>query len=213
MWWIRLLILLIGYAFGLIQTGYFYSKCKGVNLKQQGSGNTGATNTLRIMGGKAAGIVFLGDFLKAFIPCFAVRLLFREKGTDAYVYFAYMALGVNLGNNFPFYLKFNGGKGIAAALGSALALNWQCFLVIAVIGCAIVFSTRLVSLGSLCGCVLCIALNFVLGNYLWGAEMFAPYVIEFYIVYDLSLIISILRHHENIGRLLQGKENRISFRE
>ena len=102
---IRIIMIVIGYAFGLIQTGFFYGKITGNDLRKEGSGNTGATNALRTHGIKAALIIFFFDALKAFIPCFAVRMFFKD---DAYcfVYLLYTALGVILGNDYPVYLRF-----------------------------------------------------------------------------------------------------------
>ncbi|MBD9156739.1 MAG: glycerol-3-phosphate acyltransferase, partial [Lachnospiraceae bacterium] len=92
---IRLACVAIGYVFGLFQTGYIYGELKGTDIRQHGSGNAGATNALRTLGWKAGLITLLGDCFKC---VFAVLLGM------------YAALGVILGHNFPFYLKFKGGK-------------------------------------------------------------------------------------------------------
>ena len=125
---IRLLLVIVGYAFGLFQTGYIYGKITGNDLRKVGSGNTGATNALRTHGFKAAFLIFFFDALKAFIPCFAVRLIFMNDSLR-WVYLMYTALGVILGNDYPFYLKFKGGKGVAATCGYAFAWNWAYTLI------------------------------------------------------------------------------------
>ena len=66
----RIICLVMGYVFGLFQTGYIYGKVKGIDIRQHGSGNSGSTNALRVMGVRAGALVFLGDFLKTVIPCF-----------------------------------------------------------------------------------------------------------------------------------------------
>ena len=73
---IRVILLLIGYCFGLFQTGYIYSKAHGVDIRTRGSGNAGSTNVLRVFGLKGGLTTFVGDFLKSFIPCMAVKLFF-----------------------------------------------------------------------------------------------------------------------------------------
>ena len=73
----QIICLAMGYVFGLFQTGFIYGRSKGIDIRQHGSGNSGSTNALRVMGVKAGLIVFMGDFLKTVIPCFLVRILFR----------------------------------------------------------------------------------------------------------------------------------------
>ena len=97
---IRVLLLIIGYCCGLLQTGYLYGKMKGVDIRKQGSGNSGATNTLRVLGAKAGIIVFFGDMLKCLIPCLIVHYALGFESQAAYVYMMYMAIGVILGHNF-----------------------------------------------------------------------------------------------------------------
>ncbi len=122
----RILCLAMGYAFGLIQTGYFYGKLHSVDLHKYGSGNVGTTNALRVLGWKAGLIVFLGDFLKTVIPCMLVRfVLFQDRPEMTYVLMLYTAFGVILGHNYPFYMGFKGGKGIAATAGLIFSMDWR----------------------------------------------------------------------------------------
>ena len=114
----RLAALAIGYVFGLFQTAYIYGRLKGIDIRQYGSGNAGTTNTLRVLGTKAGLIVLAGDILKCILAIVAVRLLFTDSHADGYYLLAmYAALGAILGHNYPFYLGFKGGKGIAATAG------------------------------------------------------------------------------------------------
>ncbi len=109
----RIICLVVGYAFGLIQTGFIYSKIKHTDIRNHGSGNAGTTNVLRTFGAKGGAITFLGDFLKAVIPVLIVGFIFREQGIEAVkMYQMYTSLGVVLGHDFPFFMGFKGGKGI-----------------------------------------------------------------------------------------------------
>lgn len=205
---IRLLLIVGGYVFGLFQTGYFLGKITGRDLRKEGSGNTGATNTLRVMGLKYALIVFFFDALKAFIPCLIVRFIFK---TDPYkfVYLMYTALGVILGNDYPFYLHFKGGKGVAASSGYALAWNWMIWLFGMGLFFLIAVTTGYVSLASIttvitivvAGVFYCIKMGFS-----------APVFIEFMVILTALQAILIWRHRTNIQRLLAGKENRFGHK-
>ncbi|MBO7364047.1 MAG: glycerol-3-phosphate 1-O-acyltransferase PlsY [Lachnospiraceae bacterium] len=204
---IRLLLLAIGYLFGLFQTGYIVSRVTGVNLREKGSGNTGATNALRVMGFKNALIVFLGDALKAFIPCFAVRMIFRE---DPYclVYLAWTALGVMLGNDYPFYLKFKGGKGVSVAAGWVLAWSWAVWLPAISLFFVIALTTGLVSLSSIIANLVVVVLAGVYLFVKYSPEWLTPPNIEFWIMTAVLAGLVIFRHKDNIVRLLNGTENR-----
>jgi glycerol-3-phosphate acyltransferase PlsY len=132
----RIIALLIGYGFGLFQTGYLYGKSKGIDIRQQGSGNAGTTNSLRVLGWKAGIITFAGDLLKAVFAVLLVKLIFH--GT-------YAGFGTVLGHNFPCYLQFRGGKGIACTTGVILAVCPPAVICCAVGFLIIVGITRYVS--------------------------------------------------------------------
>ena len=119
-----IICLVLGYIFGCFQTGYFYGKLfKGIDVRNYGSGNAGTTNTLRTLGKPAGYIVFLGDALKAVFAVWIVRyLLFPGLGDVTKILETVTALGVVLGHNYPFYMNFKGGKGIAATFGCFLGL-------------------------------------------------------------------------------------------
>lgn len=119
----RIIALLIGYGFGLFQTGYLYGKSKGIDIRKQGSGNAGTTNSLRVLGWKAGIITFAGDLLKAVFAVLLVKLIFHGTyGADTKVLELYAGFGTVLGHNFPCYLQFRGGKGIACTTGVILAV-------------------------------------------------------------------------------------------
>ena len=115
---IRLVCLLIGYVFGLFQTAYIIGKAHGIDIRNYGSGNSGTTNMMRTMGTKAGLLTFAGDCLKCMFAVALVRALFSAKYPDIMPLLVfYTAAGVILGHNYPFYLNFRGGKGIAATAG------------------------------------------------------------------------------------------------
>ena len=208
MWWIRLILIAVGYLFGLFQTGFFYGKITGVDLRKSGSGNTGATNALRVTGFKGAFIVFLFDALKAFIPCLAVRLIFRDDPYK-FVYLIYTALGVILGNDYPFYLKFKGGKGVAATCGWCFAWLWHFTLGGLALFFTIAFTTGYVSLSSIIASLYIIGVAVVFGFMEFSPAPFTnPIFLEFFVIVVFLSLLLIWRHKSNVKRLLTGTENR-----
>ncbi len=204
----RVICLAVGYLFGLFQTGYLYGKMKGMDIRNYGSGNSGSTNALRVMGKKAGLVVFIGDVVKTMLPCLGARLFFAGQPDYVYVYILYTAFGVILGHNFPFYLGFKGGKGIAATAGLIASLDWRLAAICLAAFLLIVALTRYVSLGSL----VVEAIFF-----LWSAWMAAAggYGLtaasgrEFTAVAFLIAAMAYWRHRANIRRLLHGTENKI----
>lgn len=208
---IRLLCLLIGYVFGLLQTAYILGKSKGIDIREHGSGNAGTTNTLRVMGKKAGLIVFLGDVFKTFFAILTVYFVFRNRYPEmVYLLKLYAGFGAILGHNFPFYLHFKGGKGIASMGGMILAFYWPFIPVGAVAFFATFAITNYVSLGSLImsGCFF---LQMVVFG-IFGVGIFANIPMEIRVeMMIMALIISglaFIRHHANIGRLLRGEERK-----
>lgn len=204
----RLICVAIGYAFGLIQSGYLYGRIKNIDIRQHGSGNAGSTNVLRVMGKKAGAIVFLGDFLKALIAMCLVRLIFASASDSTDLLALYTGLGVTLGHNYPFYLNFKGGKGIASMAGIMTAMDiWitlTCFVIFAVT----VAVTRYVSLGSILVAFVFCAELIVFGR--MGSYRIASSALpEFYILGGVLMCMAVWRHRANIGRLLKGTENKL----
>ncbi len=123
---VRLLCLAIGYLFGLFQTSYIYGRMHGIDIREHGSGNAGTTNALRTLGLKAGLITFAGDCLKCILAVVTVRLLFGQSHAECIRLLGlYAAAGTILGHNFPCYLKFRGGKGIAATAGLIISFDWR----------------------------------------------------------------------------------------
>ena len=197
----RVICLVMGYVFGLFQTGYLYGKMNHIDIRNYGSGNSGTTNALRVMGKKAGLIVFAGDFLKTVFACLAARIIFKgSPDTDLYVLYA--GLGVVLGHNFPCYLNFKGGKGIACMAGIRVTL------VCAALFLGAVIITRYVSLGSIL-----VVISFFIQILVYGAHgtftVSADHLMEFYAVAFVLMAMAIWRHKTNIKRLLSGTENKL----
>ncbi|MBP5294813.1 MAG: glycerol-3-phosphate 1-O-acyltransferase PlsY [Lachnospiraceae bacterium] len=206
---LRLLLVIVGYAFGLFQTGYFYGKITGNDLRKEGSGNTGATNALRTHGFKAAFVIFFFDALKAFIPCFAVRMIFRDD-TYCFVYLMYTAFGVILGNDYPFYLKFKGGKGVAATCGYAFSWQWMYTLVGLALFFSIAFLTGYVSLASISASLFIFLCGILFGFAELGGP--GPVFWEFLALVAVLQFLLVFRHWTNISRLIHGTENRFGHK-
>ena len=202
---LRLLFILIGYVFGLFQTGYFLGKIVHRDLKKEGSGNTGATNALRVLGVKGGLVVFFFDAMKAFIPCFVVKMIFRDDPL-CYIYMMYTAIGVILGNDYPFYLHFKGGKGVAACFGWFLALDWRIALIGITLFFIIAFSTGYVSISSISAALFVIILTPIFIHFGWLPVQ--GHYVELMILICIAQGILVLRHRENLKRLKNGTENR-----
>ena len=206
----RIICLAAGYLCGLFQTGYIYGKLHGIDIRSYGSGNSGSTNALRVMGKKAGLTVFVGDFLKTVIPCFITRLLFKDQPELMYVYMLYTGLGVILGHNFPFYLGFKGGKGIAATAGLLLAVNPKVALVAMLTFIVVVGMTRYVSLGSII-LVVIFGIGMVVQGEIFGTTLTQSQQYELYVLSAFLVILAVYKHRENIKRLCNGTENKLKF--
>lgn len=204
----RILLLIIGYFIGNIETGYIFGKLNKMDIRNYGSGNAGATNTLRVLGPKAGLIVFFGDFCKSLIPCLVVRYIFRDNVSLSYVYMLYIGLGVVLGHNFPFYLGFKGGKGVASTAGIIMALDYRIAFFCLAIFILIVAITRYVSLASIVVMIIFIGMSHMLVKTNYGfTDGSSP--MEFRLLVVIIGFLSIFMHRANIKRLLSGTENKI----
>lgn len=204
----RLICIAIGYVFGLFQTSYIYGKLQGIDIRQHGSGNAGTTNMLRTLGTGAGAVTFIGDSLKCVVAVAVMKLIYGGSHSEILPLLSiYTAAGVILGHNFPFYLKFRGGKGIAASVGLALSLNWIITLIGAVTFFAVFMTTHYVSLGSLTIYVGFVIELIVLGQCgVFGMAQNALY--EMYAVAFFLMLLAFLMHRTNIQRLLHGEERK-----
>lgn len=205
----RVICLLIGYVFGLFQTAYFYGKAHGIDIRQHGSGNSGTTNALRVLGTKAGLIVLAGDCLKCMAAVWIARLVFGPSHPDEiYLLCLYAGAGAILGHNYPFYMGFKGGKGIAATAGLILSFHPYFIVMGVIVFFTIFFTTHYVSLGSLMIYVGLLIEMVVCGQLgVFGGVTQA----ELYEMYAITLFLTILafwKHRENIVRLLHGNERK-----
>ena len=215
---IKLLIsILLGYCFGIFKTGYFLGKLYNVDVSSQGSGNTGMTNTMRVMGKKVGLWAFLGDTLKCIIPIIITFFLFG-KGTEHETLFLMVTgLGAVLGDMFPFYLNFNGGKGVSSMSGIILSFmfltfDWKYTVLGLVVFFTTMFVTRYVSVASMT-----LMTMFLVELIVWG-QMNMVYSLSrnkshdhiwIYLIAFVLVVLVFVRHKANIKRLLNGTENKI----
>ncbi|MEQ9440766.1 MAG: glycerol-3-phosphate 1-O-acyltransferase PlsY [Cyclobacteriaceae bacterium] len=196
--------ILFAYLLGSIPTAVLYSKrVHGIDVRQHGSGNAGATNTFRVLGKRAGTIVLMIDMLKGAIAASQAHALFRLHAipADRLIEFQ-LLLGIVaiVGHIFPIYTRFKGGKGVATLLGMMLAIQPLVALLCVVIFLGILISTKYVSLGSLLA-----TLSFPLLLLLRPFRTGEPLLIAFGFVMFTLLAIT---HQKNIRRLLNGNESR-----
>ena len=206
---VRVLCLIIGYLFGLIQTAYFYGKSKGIDIREHGSGNSGTTNALRVMGTKAGLIVFAGDCLKCIVAVVIVRLLLGKIYPEVIDLLSlYTAAGCILGHNYPFYMNFKGGKGIAATAGLIISLHPLLIPMglIAFFGTFIL--THYVSLGSLLVYAGLMVEIVILGQNGFFEGLTQVQLYEMYAITFLLAVMAYWKHKDNIVRLLKGNERK-----
>ena len=205
---IRLICLGIGYLFGLFQTSYILGRSKGIDIRDYGSGNAGTTNMLRTMGTSAGILTFLGDCLKSILAVVLVRLLFGKSHVDILPLLCiYAGAGVILGHNYPFYLKFRGGKGIAATAGLVLSFGPVLTAAPLLLFIVTVLLTNYVSLGSLLVYV-CLVVEFVIFGQTGFFGMEQRYLNELYVLIFLLALLAFWKHRKNIRRLLNGTETK-----
>lgn len=205
---VRIICLLIGYVFGLFQTAYIYGRLHGIDIRNYGSGNAGTTNTLRVFGTKAGLLVLVGDIMKCILAVVITGVIFGSSHTDMiYLLKMYTAAGAIIGHNFPFYLKFKGGKGIAATAGLILSFHPYLIPMGIILFFGAFFITHYVSLGSLL-----VYAGFMIETVILGQMgvfgMTQPRLNEMYVILALLTVMAFWKHRENIKRLLSGTERK-----
>jgi len=208
----RIICLIIGYLFGIIQTAFIIGKINHVDIRQYGSGNSGTTNAMRTLGKKAGSITLVGDVSKAILATLLVRIIFQS--TDyTFVLVMYAGLGVILGHNFPFYMNFKGGKGIAATAGLLIScLDIRVMLVCLALFVVTLGISKYVSLGSLVMITGFTAQIIIFGEMGWFLEICdfnKKYNIIIYIITIIIAIFAFIRHKDNIKRIADGTERKI----
>lgn len=200
---VRIIIcVVLGYLIGSVSTGYIVGKANKLDIRNYGSGNAGTTNAIRVLGIKSGLITFLGDFLKAFVPLTIMKYVIWPGEDFLKLMMLITGLAIVLGHNYPFWLKFRGGKGIAATGGVFVAFDPWIFIPGIVIFLGVIFLSKYVSLGSLC---LSVLFPLWVGLTLKGD----PYYIQMLIVTLMYTASAFFTHRANIVRLANGTENRI----
>lgn len=189
----KMMSIIISYLLGSISFSYFIAKIwMGIDIRNYGSGNAGATNVLRVLGTKPAIIALLGDALKGIIAVYLGKL----TGDESIMLLC--GLAVVIGHNWPIFLKFKGGKGIATSLGVILTISPLSSLILIIIGVFIIYITRYVSLGSITSAII---LPFI---------FYMLHKSGYYLIFALVLtFLALFRHRSNIQRLLSGKESKL----
>lgn len=203
-WGYILISIILGYMFGCFQTAYIIGRLNHIDIREHGSGNAGTTNTLRTLGKLPALLTFLGDALKGMFAVWIVRYFIApmEPSLNPTLLCLITGFAAVLGHNFPFYLKFKGGKGIATTAAITMAVDWRMGLVslfLFVVLCAV---TRYVSVASI---VLVTAFPISLFVFHGGEHNF----IAMLLVSLCYTALAVYRHRANIGRLRNGTESRL----
>ena len=199
--WFFLVAIVIGYLCGCFQSGYFVGKLCGLDIRQYGSGNAGTTNVLRTLGKGRALLTFLGDGLKGLVPVLIVKLWIgpASPGLNSELLQLILGLAIVLGHDYPFFLRFKGGKGIATTAAVMMAFDWRMGLCSFIIFVGIVASTRYVSLASV---TLSAALIIEMLIFHWGRW-------DLLIMIIIYAFFAIYRHRANIKRLMNGTESKL----
>ena len=202
-----IIVAIIAYLLGSISFSVIISKkMAGFDVREKGSGNAGSTNVLRTVGKKAAVLTLICDCLKGVLAILIAYIAGNiVKDIDKSLLVQLAGIFVVIGHTFPVFFKFKGGKGVATSLGVLLMVNWQIGLICLVFALVLMALTRFVSLGSVAAAVLFPVLTvFIRANYLVPGN---------YIIFGIILaVLVIFNHRENVKRLLEGKENKLSFK-
>ena len=204
---------IIAYCIGSINFSVIISKkVAGFDVREKGSGNAGSTNMLRSVGKKAAAITLLCDILKGVVSI-VISIIIGNliDGINKELLLQIAGIAVVIGHTFPIFFTFKGGKGVATSLGILLMSNWKIGLICLVFALVLMALTKMVSLGSCAAAVLFPVLTlFINDSYtvLTDGKKGSTYLI-----YSVILAIIVLyNHRSNIKRLLNGTENKLSFK-
>ena len=201
---IYILVAIVAYFIGSISFSVIFSrKFAGFDVRDKGSKNAGSTNVLRTVGTKVALLTLLCDILKgviAIVVAIIAGKIWTNMNVEILKYLAgFFAI---LGHTFPIFFEFRGGKGVATALGVLITLNWKIGLICLIFAVIIMVFTKMVSVGSILAAVLYPILTIFMGNI-----KFVPVMISI-----LIAILVIFNHRENLKRIKNGTENKISFK-
>ena len=210
---VYVIMAIIAYLIGSVNFSVIFSKkFAGFDVREKGSGNAGSTNMLRSVGKKAAALTLVCDVLKgvvAIVIAIIVGNIIQDSNKELLLQIA--GIAVVLGHTFPIFFQFKGGKGVATSLGILLMSNWQIGLICLVFALVLMALTRMVSLGSCAAAVLFPVLTlFINDHYTVLTEGKQG---STYLVYSIIMAIIVLfNHRSNIKRILNGTENKLSFK-
>ncbi len=204
---LALLVSVLAYFIGSFPSGYVIAKASGIDIRQHGSGNIGATNVLRVLGKPKGYTVFFLDAFKGFAAVrIALALVHRNPVAANYAeFFAILAAAICVaGHSFPIWLGFKGGKGVATSAGSIFGISWIAAVSIFLVWVIIFLVTRYVSLASI---LAALALPVVVGI-LVHLKMTHGKVLLYFSIAMTALVV--WRHRSNMTRLLNGTEQRFA---
>ena len=182
----------ISYLIGNFSSSYILGRVfKEADIRNYGSGNAGATNALRVFGKKIGLVAFIIDILKGILAVYIGGLLMGEAGK------LIAGIFVVLGHDWPIFLRFKGGKGIATSLGVMVTLHWPTAIICIIIGVLVIIKTRYVSLGSILAAGLVPIVGVLINR---------PFNKDFFTVTLILSLLAIFKHRSNIKRLMEGKE-------
>ena len=210
---VYVIMAIIAYLIGSVNFSVIFSKkFAGFDVREKGSGNAGSTNMLRSVGKKAAALTLVCDVLKgvvAIVIAIIVGNIVQDSNKELLLQIA--GIAVVLGHTFPIFFQFKGGKGVATSLGILLMSNWQIGLICLVFALVLMALTRMVSLGSCAAAVLFPVLTlFINDHYTVLTEGKQG---STYLVYSIIMAVIVLfNHRSNIKRILNGTENKLSFK-
>jgi len=195
--WTLVASVVLAYLIGAIPTGYIIAKrLKGIDIRDHGSGNVGATNVKRVVGPKAGLATLILDFLKGLIPVWIACVLYPAQEYPLQVLPVLVAVALVVGHSRSVYIGFKGGKSVITSLGALLALEPVIALISGCIGILIMKTTRYVSLGSMIGAFLVALLTFVLHRPV-SHQVLTAFIAAYVIFLHRSNIIRLLSHQEN----------------
>lgn len=201
---LTLLFILFAYLLGALPTAVWLGEAYfGIDIREHGSGNAGATNTFRVLGKKAGTIVMLVDILKGWTATSLANILYMgDFILESQLFYYQLLLGVIavIGHVFPVYVKFKGGKGVATILGMVLAIQTEVALASALVFLIVLVISKYVSLGSMLA-----SLAFPL---LLMLPIFKPNDPALVVFGFAVFAIVTLTHQKNIKRLIKGEENK-----
>lgn len=197
--------LLIGYLLGGVQSAILVSRLKGIDIREQGSGNAGTTNTIRILGKKAGALVLIIDILKAVAAIWLAQVVFSGSHHDASILIAlYSGIGAILGHSYPLFFNFKGGKGIATTAGTLIGIDIRLFLIGAAVFLICFGITKIVSMSSL----LMTATIPILIIIAYAGK--GSIGLEAMVLALLITAFTFYRHKANIRRLIDGTEAKLT---